>query len=75
MTDKINYAMLDLAVVILFSIGFIRILIRFCSRFSPHGFGFCFVLAFTQNKNRSLACSFESISTSTEKNLLDSSLE
>lgn len=62
LTDKINYAMLDLAVVIPFSIGFIRILIRFCihssSCFSAakdstscrlsrlKGFFFIFLLAF-----------------------------
>lgn len=40
LTDKINYAMLDLAVVIPFSIGFIRILIRFCIHSSS-----CFLAA------------------------------
>lgn len=57
LTDKINYAMLDLAEVILFSIGFIRILIRFCALFPTPGFRFCFVPDFTQNKNRSFAWS------------------
>lgn len=59
LTDKINYAMLDLALVIPFSIGFIRILIRFflllfvhlesvlCQNL--HSKGFSIVLLFSGN--------------------------